>query len=563
MQNVVELGIPGIGPATLLARGGSAYVYLAEQMDFGRPVAVKVLFQALEDEATIKRFDRECRAIGAVSSHPNIVVVHGRGLTADDRPYLVMEHRAGGSLAERLAIRRRLTEAEATSIGIKIAGALDVAHAAGVLHRDVKPANILLSAYEEPALADFGIARIEGGHKTTQGVLSASVLHASREVLDHGEPTARSDVYSLASTLFELTTGRAPFSDPDDESMWAVVNRVLTEDAPDPTTLSVSPALAAVLRRGLSHDAAARQPSAAAFAAELEGLNKPTRANEPTAQTPVTSVEASSNTTVMASVPAVPDHANPAGQSIAGASQPPVVPTPRVRIRRVLLAVTLLIGVGIGAVIVFEILTSDASSQAASVDDVGTDLNEIAGADAADGPQLNFARAAIGPLRAGERYTLDVIDGPDQARYRILVDGQPVTDLEESVPIYFPETGRYAVQLEIETPDEERTTTEQAVTPPVEVYVSGDGPEPGYRANLASIRSLPENWPQALDLYDKLVSDGHTELKLNLSTRAEEDSLPFWNYYVDGFGDDQAEAEAYCKRFGLDADSCFVARAGA
>lgn len=287
MADAIDLGIPGIGPATLLDRGGSAYVYLAEQEDFGRKVAVKVLFDALEDDATYKRFDRECRAIGAVSHHPNIAVVHGRGLTNDERPYLVMEYRAGGSLAQHLTVRGRMTEAEVINIGIKIGSALQVAHDAGVLHRDVKPANILLSAYNEPALADFGIARMDGTHKTTEGVFSASVVHASREILDSGNPTPRSDVYALASTLFELVTGSAAYADPEDLSVWAVVDRVLNQDPPDPTLHGVSDGLGAVLTKAMNHRPDERQATAAEFVAELEDLGRSPSSKMQTVTMPV------------------------------------------------------------------------------------------------------------------------------------------------------------------------------------------------------------------------------------------------------------------------------------
>lgn len=294
MADPIDLGIPGIGPAALLDRGGSAYVYLAEQEDFGRQVAVKVLFDVLTDDATYRRFDRECRAIGAVSHHPNIAVVHGRGLTTDERPYLVMEYRSGGSLADRLAARGRLTEAEVITIGIKIGGALEVAHDAGVLHRDVKPANILVSAYGEPALADFGIARVDGSHKTTEGVFSASVVHASRQVLNSEDPTPQSDVYALGSTLFELATGAPAYANPDDVSVWAVVNRVLHQDLPDPVDHGVSEGLAQVLRRAMDHDPTRRYQRATELVEALTGLASPvpssTRSNEPTieALTPIT-----------------------------------------------------------------------------------------------------------------------------------------------------------------------------------------------------------------------------------------------------------------------------------
>ena len=120
------------------------------------------------DESARDRFERERMAMGALSSHPNIVTVYGSGFTDDQQPYIVMEFMSRGSLGDRLTKQGAMPWNDAVAATIKVAGALDAAHEAGVLHRDIKPENILVSQYGEPKLGDFGIARIEGANQTRQ-----------------------------------------------------------------------------------------------------------------------------------------------------------------------------------------------------------------------------------------------------------------------------------------------------------------------------------------------------------------------------------------------------------
>ncbi len=606
MADAIDLGIPGIGPATPLDRGGSAYVYLAEQEDFGRKVAVKVLFDALEDDATYRRFDRECRAIGAVSHHPNIAVVHGRGLTKDERPYLVMEYRAGGSLADRLSKRGRFTEAEAINIGIKIGQALQVAHDAGVLHRDVKPANILLSAYDEPALADFGIARMDGTHKTTEGVFSASVVHASREILDSGTPTPRSDVYALASTLFELVTGSPAYADDADQSVWAVVDRVLNHDLPDPKTRGVSEGLSAVLQKAMDHSPDARHETAAAFVADLQELRLPasshmetrpmeTVSDQPTEPVPATSAREAGSTAAKgpannrANTTAEPDASNLPELSRTGL----LISVGVIAVGSVAIGLFSTLGPGRnnrtavdvaspssqiqaavtdGAVVQLDTTTNrTGDSDSAGVDQAAVDRTSDTGGvdqpaatnpdesttttDRITGPfepELRFPRAEIGPLQTDERYVLSVAEVPDEAEYRIIVDGRPVTRREPTPPVYFPKPGRHQVQVEVATDDRVE------LTDVVEVYVSDRAPTSGYRVNLSAIRSRPENWPEALRQFDQLVADGHGGLEISLSDREEGSALPFWNFYI-RYGDDRDGAIAYCEDRDLSNNECYTA----
>ncbi len=265
---VVDLGIEGISNATRIGEGGFGVVYRARQEAFGRTVAVKVLRAPALDEDARRRFEQECRAVGSLSGHPHIVAVHASGVAASGQPYLVMEHLPGGTLAQRLSRDGPLVAEEVAEIGVKLAGALAAAHAAGVLHRDIKPENVLLSAYGEPQLVDFGVARVQGGTATRSGLITGSLAHAAPEVLSGHRAEAASDVYSLASTLYALLAGHAPFVRPGEESFHPLLTRVLTEDPPD-LRPGVPDALWAALAAALVKGPAGRTADAEAFAHRL------------------------------------------------------------------------------------------------------------------------------------------------------------------------------------------------------------------------------------------------------------------------------------------------------
>src|SRR5213082_1423526 len=148
--------VPGLTGLSVLARGGYATVYRAVQESVGRDVAVKIENRSLDSEHDRRQFMREARAAGRMSSHPHVVDLFDAGHTGDGHPYLIMEL-CDGSYADRLRAAP-LHPFEVRDIGVKIADALADAHRLGVLHRDVKPANILVSGFGEPALADFGLA---------------------------------------------------------------------------------------------------------------------------------------------------------------------------------------------------------------------------------------------------------------------------------------------------------------------------------------------------------------------------------------------------------------------
>ena len=166
------------------------------------------------DAVARRRFERECAAMGLLAEHPHILTVFDAGFTSSRRAYLVMDLARRGSLADRLEREGSLPWQDVTALGIKMAGALETAHRAGILHRDVKPANILLTAYGEPQLADFGIARLAGEEHTRTGALAMSIAFAAPEVLDGRDATVLTDVYSLGATLFCLLRGEPPLSAP-------------------------------------------------------------------------------------------------------------------------------------------------------------------------------------------------------------------------------------------------------------------------------------------------------------------------------------------------------------
>ncbi len=266
-----DLGIPGYDNAEEIGRGGFAVVYRAWQPRFERHVAIKVI-SAVLDDTLLRRFEHECLAIGALSGHPNIVTVYELGLTGDGRPFIAMEFLEAGALAHRLDSRGPMPWPQVTEIGIKLAGALQSAHAARVLHRDVKPENVLMSRFGEPKLADFGIARIDGKSETRSGLLTASLAHAPPEVLSGKRPAVASDLYSLASTMFTMLAGEAPYVRSDEESLAPLLARIATEPVPDLRSKGIPEALCAVLERALAKEPPARQPSALEFGRQLQAV---------------------------------------------------------------------------------------------------------------------------------------------------------------------------------------------------------------------------------------------------------------------------------------------------
>jgi serine/threonine protein kinase len=235
------VGLDQFGELVEIGSGGDGVVYRTHQPELHRDVAVKVIRATVLDDGAVARFERERAAMGVLSSHPSIVTVHDAGFTGQGQPYLVMEHMAGGTLAEQVAAEGPLPWRRVLDVGIRLAEALAAAHAAGVLHRDVKPQNILVSAFGDVKLGDFGVSGlVESEAVTVQfGRLPGTLEHVAPEVLAGDRASVASDIYSLASTLYALLTGTPAFRRPSDEMLVQVIQRVIFEEPPDLRPLGV------------------------------------------------------------------------------------------------------------------------------------------------------------------------------------------------------------------------------------------------------------------------------------------------------------------------------------
>lgn len=265
--------IPGLSDLVQIGQGGNGIVYRAGQAQLRRVVAVKILATRL-DELSAQRFALEGQALGSVSGHPNIVPIYAADTTADGRPYLVMMLCENGSLDDRLRRDGAQPVPAVLDLGVRMCGALQTAHDAGLLHRDIKPGNILFDSYDVPRLADFGQARMADTNLTRTGDVVATPGYAAPEVLTGERATVRSDVYSLAATLAAALLGHGPFHRDDDESIAAILLRVIQDPPPDLRQHGVPDALATQLEKALDKTPGRRQMSAGELGRRLQDVQR-------------------------------------------------------------------------------------------------------------------------------------------------------------------------------------------------------------------------------------------------------------------------------------------------
>jgi eukaryotic-like serine/threonine-protein kinase len=251
----------------LLGRGGMAAVYLARDRELDRPVAVKVLGEPFTlDESFVRRFRREARTAAGLS-HPNIVQVYDAG-DEEERLFIVMEYVDGEGLDRLLARAGKLAPAHVLELAAQVSSALHYAHGKGVVHRDVKPGNLLLRTDGVLKVADFGIARPAHDARLTETgtVLGTAAYLAPEQV--RGEPaTPRSDIYSLGVVLYELFTGEPPYRVENLAQLAA--NRDQPVRPVRDLEPSVPPAAEAAVMRCLARNPRYRPASAAELAAAL------------------------------------------------------------------------------------------------------------------------------------------------------------------------------------------------------------------------------------------------------------------------------------------------------
>src|SRR5215213_2097353 len=290
-----------------LGAGGMANVYLAEDEDLGRRVAIKILNDRYaNDDLFIERFRREAKSAAALS-HPNIVSVYDRG-EAEGTYYIAMEVIEGRSLKELIMTRGPLPIAQALAYTHEILEALRFAHRHGIIHRDIKPHNILIG--ERLKVTDFGIARAGASQMTEAGSIMGTAQYLSPEQARGAPVTASSDLYSVGIVLYEMLTGQVPFSG---DSAIEIAMKHLNEVPKPPSSLrpEITPELGQVVLRALAKNADDRYQTADEFTEDLDRVE---------AGIPLSPETATAATAVLTGVPAT--------QATQVLSAPPTTPLP-------------------------------------------------------------------------------------------------------------------------------------------------------------------------------------------------------------------------------------------
>jgi serine/threonine-protein kinase len=407
--------------------GGMGVVYRATHVRLDRTVALKLIAPALADDpAFAARFEREWRLLAALE-HPNVIPVYEAG-EVDGRLYLAMRWVAGGDLARRLRGTAGLEAPVAVELLAQVAAALDAAHARGVVHRDVKPANVLLDG-DHAWLTDFGAGKDLAGAdpRTAPGRWIGTADYVAPELLDGIDPTPAADVYSLGCVLFETLTGRVPFPrDTEVATLWAHRH----EPPPSPTDErpGLPAALDDVLRRMLAKDPAERPASAgealraarAAITAPPSGRPTVVRGAVPTAATGGQAPPAPAGMPPPAPDPSPPE----AGASAAGGSPPAPTSDPRAR-RRLALAAAAIAGLLAVVIAVLAVLDDDPAARRVGNPSATASATATATATATASPPHRVRRIWLSPnSKPGS-----IVAGEHTVHLRFGTDDLPPADI--------------------------------------------------------------------------------------------------------------------------------------
>jgi hypothetical protein len=227
----------------------------------GRTVVVKLLNAGRDWPGLEARFEAEQNAVAQLVGHPNIVPVYGHGWTETGMPYVVSGEETGGSIGDRLRGPTPMTGPDILALGVRLAGALESAHRAGVIHGDLRPDDMMLTPDGEPLLADFGLVTLV--RPSTSEVSDPQELaHVAPELLDGQPPTPASDIYALASALYTLLAGEPAYVHRNDTSVIPVIMRIASDPLPDLTAKSVPPSVAEVVSKAMSKAPADRYKTA-------------------------------------------------------------------------------------------------------------------------------------------------------------------------------------------------------------------------------------------------------------------------------------------------------------
>src|ERR1700712_66715 len=232
--------LPGFSHVHILGSGGFADVFLYEQNMPRRQVAVKVMLSEVVNDQVRQMFQAEANLMAQLSSHPSILTVYQASVSADGRPYLVMEL-CSSALSARYR-SERIPVPEVLRIAVKIGSAIETAHRAGVLHRDIKPSNILMTAYGHPVLADFGIAATVAESKEQETVGMSIPWSAPEVLMDETPGSVQSEGWALAATVYSLLAGRSPFEIPGDSNKSTDLISRINRGKPQPIARADVPA---------------------------------------------------------------------------------------------------------------------------------------------------------------------------------------------------------------------------------------------------------------------------------------------------------------------------------